>query len=326
MVKMPAAHYIIKRLIQIFPVVIGMITLIFILIHLAPGDPITYFTGESNVDPQMIAMLRERFGLNRPLIEQYSIYLTRLLQGDLGYSFVHGAPVVQIVLETMPNTLLLIVSGYAFATLVGIFLGAESARKPYSKTDKIVIFISLIAYSIPGFLTGFVLIYVFSYLLGWLPMTGMVTVTGSSTGIGYVIDLLRHLALPAIAFGAYHLAFVTRLTRGSVLEALSQDYITTARSKGLSKNAIIYKHALRNALLPVTTVVGLDISYNVGGAIIIETLFSWPGVGRLMFNGITDRDYPLLLGSFFFLAIAVVLIQLFVDILYTYLDPRIRYK
>jgi peptide/nickel transport system permease protein len=318
--------YLIKRVIQLIPLIIGIICMDFIIIHLAPGDPTQMLGGElTGAPPEYQEKLRKELGLDKPLWEQLLIYMKTILSGNFGYSFVYRSSVFNLIMERVPNTLILIFSSMLFSIVIGILLGINAAKKPYSLVDNITTSVSLLGYSIPNFWLGVVLLLVFSLYLGMFPIQGMYTLGVELTGLDYVIDVLRHLFLPMIVLGTSQLAMYTRLIRTSMLEVLDQDYILTARAKGCNESQILYDHALKNALLPTVTVIGLNLGFILTGSILTETVFAWPGIGRLMYDAIFVRDYPILLGIFTLISMCVVFATLLTDITYAFLDPRIRY-
>ena len=318
--------YIVIRVLQILPIVAGIVLLNFIIIHLAPGDPAIILAGEYETSPEYIEMLREQFGLNKPLYEQFFIYITNIAKGNLGYSLVYKEPVIDLIFQRVPATLLLMSTQLFFAVLLGILLGVSSSILLYTKVDSIITISSLIAYAIPSFWLAQILILLFSIKLGWFPVQGMVSLRTELSGLDYIIDVLYHLILPVVTLGAINTALITRLTRSNMLEILGKDFIITAKAKGLSKFTVIFKHALRNALLPVVTIVGMSVGRMVAGSVIVESVFGWPGVGRLLYDAIGWRDYPLILGIFLIISMGIVTTNLITDILYAYLDPRIRYR
>jgi len=317
--------YVLRRCIQTIPLVLGVIAINFTLIHLAPGDPATIFAGPYEVSEEYLAMVRREFGLDKPLYEQLIAYVLSVLRGNLGYSFSYRSPVFSLIVERIPATLLLTVTATVISSLVGVILGTTSSKKPYSLTDNVTTVFALVGYSMPIFWLGQMLVLAFSLGLGVLPAAGMYSLRVELTGIDSVLDVMKHLILPASALSMLELALVTRLTRASMLEILGQDFITTARSKGLDENAIVYRHGLRNALLPVVTVIGMRFGFVFGGALLTETVFAWPGLGRLMYESIFARDYPVLMGMFIIVSTMVIVASLVTDIVYGLLDPRIRY-
>ena len=300
-----------KRLLMLIPVLIGVSLIVFTLMQLSPGDPAMIILG-AQAAPEDIAILRESMGLNDPLIVQFFRFLLGMFTLDFGTSYKDGMPVLTKLLEALPYTAELTFCAVLLALIIGIPAGIISATKQYSIFDRIASVLALIGFSTPNFWLSIMLILVFSVNLKWLPVSG----TGS----------ILHLVLPSIALGVQSAAVFTRMTRSSMLEVLNMDYIRTARAKGLSERVVILKHALKNALIPVITVVGLQIGLLFGGAILTETVFAWPGVGRLMIDSIRAKDTPVVQGGVIFTASIFVFINLLVDILYAVLDPRIRMK
>lgn len=298
-----------KRLLMLIPVLIGVSLIVFTLMQLSPGDPAMIILG-AQAAPEDIAILREEMGLNDPLVVQFFRFLLGMFTLDFGTSYKDGMPVLTKLLEALPYTAQLTFSAILLALIVGIPAGIISATKQYSIFDRIASVLALIGFSTPNFWLSIMLILVFSVNLQWLPVSG----TGS----------ILHLVLPSIALGLQSAAVFTRMTRSSMLEVLNMDYIRTARAKGLSERVVILKHALKNALIPVITVVGLQIGLLFGGAILTETVFAWPGVGRLMIDSIRAKDTPVVQGGVIFTASIFVFINLLVDILYAYVDPRVK--
>lgn len=308
---------ILKRLVDLIPTLLVVATTVFIITRLIPGDPAAVLLGPQ-ASPDEIAKMRETLGLNEPMYLQYIDFLGNLLKGDLGTSLGYHQPVLSLILERFPNTLLLSVCALAIALLIGIPAGIISATKQYSFWDYTVMILSLVGVSIPIFWLGVMLVLYFSVHLGWLPATGM----GSMTeGFGSV---LTHLILPSIALSTIPMATFARITRSSMLEVIRQDYIKTARAKGLHEVFVVWKHALKNALTPLLTVMGMQISSMLGGAVLTETIFSWPGMGRLVVDAIENRDFVVVQGTVLFIAVIFVLINLLVDILYTVVNPRVN--
>jgi peptide/nickel transport system permease protein len=287
-----------------------------------------------------ISEIREKYGLDQPIIVQYGIWLSDVLRGDLGRSIMTKDLVVNEISSRMPNTIELTIAAMLFAILVGGLAGILSASKQYSVTDYTVMGVALFGISMPVFWLGIMLMMVFGLMLGWLPIggridlfipyqriTGFIVIDSIITlNIPALISSIRHLILPAIALGTIPMAMIARVTRSSMLEVLRQDFIRTERAKGLSERAVIYKHAVRNAMVPVITVIGLNFGLLLSGAILTETVFSWPGVGRLVVEAVYERDYPLVVGCILIFAIVFVIVNLITDLLYTYIDPRIKYE
>jgi len=330
--------YIIKRLLQIIPVVLGVTLIAFSLIHLAPGDPVRTMLGQ-HATQQEIDETRAKYGLDQPLYVQYFIWLGDVLKGDLGRSILSHEQVTTEIASRFPNTIELAIAAMIFAILIGVVAGIISATKQYSVADYSVMGIALFGISMPVFWLGIMLMMIFGVFLGWLPIggridlllpfnhiTGLMVVDSIITGNGAaLISVLRHLILPAIALGTIPMAIIARTTRSSMLEILRQDFIRTERAKGLSERKVIYKHAIRNAMVPVVTVIGLNFGLLLSGAILTETVFSWPGVGRLVVDSVYARDYPLVIGCILVFALVFVIVNLITDLLYTYIDPRIHY-
>jgi peptide/nickel transport system permease protein len=330
--------YIVKRLLQIIPVILGVTLIAFSLIHLAPGDPVRTMLGQ-HATQQEIDETRAKYGLDQPLYVQYFIWLGDVLKGDLGRSILSHEQVTVEIASRFPNTIELAIAAMIFAILIGVVAGIISATKQYTVADYSVMGIALFGISMPVFWLGIMLMMIFGVFLGWLPIggridlllpfnriTGLMVVDSIITGNGAaLISVLRHLILPAIALGTIPMAIIARTTRSSMLEILRQDFIRTERAKGLSERKVIYKHAIRNAMVPVVTVIGLNFGLLLSGAILTETVFSWPGVGRLVVDSVYARDYPLVIGCILVFALVFVIVNLITDLLYTYIDPRIHY-
>ncbi len=317
------ARFVGKRLAYAIPLIFAVIAINFFLIHLAPGDPVSILAGPL-ATPEYVARLRAYYGMDTPLVQQFFIYLWSVLQGNLGFSIKYNQPVLGIILDRFPATVLLMSAGLFSLSLIGILFGVVSAWKQNSKTDKVITIFSLGSYSIPTFWIGILLILAFTYYIRIFPSNGMTSSTLGETGLTYVADVLYHLVLPAITLGLFYLGVIFRLTRESMVGALNGRYVLTARSKGLEERTVVFKHALRNALLPVVTVIGLNIGYMFGGAVITETIFGWPGLGTLLYIALQGRDYPVVMGVFIFISISVIIANLLTDIVYAYIDPRIR--
>ena len=301
--------YILKRLLMMIPVILGVIFIVFTMNEVSPGNPARIILGEI-ASEEAVAQLEEEMGLNDPFLLRYVRYVFNAMRGDLGDSFTYRSPVTSEVFTRFPTTVLLAGLGVMVALLIGIPLGIISATKQYSIFDNVAIFIGLLGISLPSFWVGLLLIILFTVNLGWLPATGF------STPL--------HWIMPAITIGTGSTAMVMRMTRSNMLEVIRQDYIRTARAKGAKESTVILKHALRNALIPVVTAVGLTFGFLLGGAVLTETIFSINGLGRFMVDSIRRRDYPIVQGGVLVLAIAFSLINLFVDILYAFIDPRLK--
>jgi peptide/nickel transport system permease protein len=318
-------RYALRRVVQILPVMFFIAVINFLLIHLAPGDPAAALAGEG-APQEFIEALRVDYGLDKPLLEQLATYLATLVTGDLGYSFAYRRPVVEVIVERLPATALLVFASQIPAIVLGTLLGAYSARHYPSKIDNAVTAVSLSLYAVPIFWSGLLLILVFAVWLRWLPASGMVSLTAPSEGFGRVVDIARHMALPTTALFLYSLPTYVRLTRASVIEIMREDFVTTARAIGYSENVVFFRHALRNALLPAVTVAGLSLSFVFAGALLTETVFGWPGMGRLMYEGVLKRDYPVLMGVFLVTSALVLIVGIITDMIYAALDPRVSYE
>jgi peptide/nickel transport system permease protein len=318
--------YVVKRILQLLPVILVIICVNFVILRLAPGDPIYYLIGDASVTPEFIEELRKQYGFDQPLYWQLLIYLGQVLQGDLGYSFVSRDSVSAIILSRMPATLLLLGSQFVLSIIVGIALGVISAYRRGSTTDHAVSLISLVGFAVPAFWLGQMLILVFALWLNLFPSQGMRTLRFDLTGWAAVLDVLHHLVLPTVTLTIFNLALIARVTRASMINVLRMEYVTYARSKGVPEGAVIRVHALRNAILPVITVIGLNLRTLIAGAVLTETVFAWPGVGRLTFDAIFARDYPVLMGILIVIGVTVVIANILTDIAYSWLDPRVRYQ
>lgn len=319
-------RFIFRRLAEALPLLLAVVVLNFLIIHMAPGDPIQALIGDFPAPPEYVARVREQFGLDLPWWQQLLSYVQNVVQGDLGYSFANRRPVQELLWERLGNTLILTVSALVFATCAGIALGIAAARRPRTWIDKLVTFTSLLGFSIPVFWLGQVLILFFAVKLDWLPAQGMISSRENYEGLAYAADVASHLLLPALALSLRYLVSTARLTRTSMLEALGSDYIVTARAKGVRAMRLLYVHALPNALLPVVTSVGYNFGYVLAGSALIETVFSWPGLGRLLYDAMLARDTPVILGIFLVGAGTAVIANLITDLAYGWLDPRIRQR
>ncbi|MGE5831125.1 MAG: ABC transporter permease [Micromonosporaceae bacterium] len=311
--------YLVRRLLLVGPVLLGVSVVVFMVLHLSPGDPAEIMLGPQ-ATKEDLERLRTELGLTEPLPVQYARWLGHVVQGDLGRSLWMKRPVLGEVLGRFQATLILTGTALLLSTVGGIALGVASATRPNSLLDRLSAVASLFGASMPVFWLGIVLMVIFALWLGWLPASGMY----SPYGGGDLRDLLAHLALPAITLAAASVTIVARLTRSTMLETLGQDYIRTARAKGVVERLVVLRHGLRNALIPIVTVVGVQAGYLLGGAVLTETVFAWPGVGTLMVQGILARDFPLVQGCVLVVALCFVLVNLAVDALYAWFDPRIR--
>lgn len=318
-------RYVLHRVAQTIPLLLGVIVVNFLLIHLAPGDPVQALVGDFPAPPEYVREVRHEFGLDRPLGVQLVRYLEHAATGDLGYSFAQRRPVVRVILERAPATALLVLTAWACAAMLGPALGIVAALRRNSVLDHLTMTAALGGFSIPVFWLGQLLVVAFALTLGWLPAHGMQAVRQQLTGPAHLADVIRHLVLPVLALCPRFLAVNARLMRTSLLDALHREYVTTARAKGLPEVRVLARHAVRNAVLPVITIMGFDLGFVLTGSALVETVFAWPGVGLLLFNSLSTRDYPVLLGIFSLAAVTAVLANLATDVVYGYLDPRIRY-
>ena len=317
-------QYLLRRLLQVPVLLLGVVIFTFILIHIAPGDPIVALAGEYGNEAYYEEM-RAKFGLDRPLAEQLGVYLKNLAQGDLGYSYTFGQPVARIILDRLPTTLLLMGTALILATAIGIGLGLVAAHRPDSALDTTITTLALLGYAVPVFWLAQMMIYFLAVQSGWFPVHGLTSTRQQYTGVRLALDIAHHLALPAAALAVQQIALVSRLTRAEMLETLAQPFIMSARAKGLKERQVLMGHALRNALLPVVTIVGGRIGFLFAGAVLTETVFAWPGLGRLLLDATLARDYPILMGLFILIATSVILANLLTDFIYAALDARIVY-
>ncbi len=303
--------FIVRRLLLAIPTLFGVLVVTFLLLNVAPGDPVTEMVGE-RADSATIARLRKDLHLDEPRLKQFTLYAGGVLRGDLGNSYITQRPIIRDIIERFPKTLLLAGSAMLLASILGITLGVLSARAPGGWFDRLGLGVAYLGISFPVYWVGLILILVFAVILRWLPPSGY-------GGIKYLI-------LPALALGSRSIAFLARVTRSAMLDVLGGDYVRTARAKGLKERAVIVRHALRNALIPIITVLGLDFGYYLTGSILTETIFSWPGLGRYVVNAITRRDLPAIQGSVLFLSVIFVLVNLLTDLAYAKADPRVAYS
>ena len=306
-------------------IVFAIIVVNFFLIHAAPGDPASVMAGQSGAaDPQFVEQLRHEFGLDKPLSTQLWIYVSSVARGDLGISHRQQRTVVSLIAERLPATLLLTATAFAFALVTGIALGAAAARRVGTWADSAITVLALGFYATPIFWVGLMLVLVFSVWLGWLPSFGMETVGADLHGWAAAADTARYLVLPALTLGLFYMAVYARLTRSAMLDVAGQDFIKTARAKGVGEGRILRRHILRNALLPVVTLAGIQAGQLIGGSVLVETVFAWPGIGRLAFDALLARDYQVLLGVFLTTSILVVVFNLLTDLVYLAVDPRMQ--
>jgi peptide/nickel transport system permease protein len=316
----------ISRLLQGLALVLAVVILNFVLVHAAPGDPVETIAGASGgMSPELMAQLRTQYGLDKPLPVQLGVYLSKVAQGDLGFSYFFNLPVSEMIVERLPATLLLVVSAVLLAFVVGTGLGVLSARKPNGALSQFITVLSLVGFAAPIFWVGIMLVILFASIWPILPVAGMRSIDSAGGG-GWadMVDVAKHLVLPSFTLSLVYLAQYSRLARSAMLDVLGSDFIRTARAKGLAEGVVLYKHALRNALLPVVTVLGLQFGNVLAGAILVETVFNWPGLGRLAFESVLRRDYPTILGVLLFSSIVVVVMNQVTDLAYRLIDPRIK--
>jgi len=308
--------------------ILAVIVLNFILLHLAPGDPADVIAGEmGGATEEILEEIRKAYGLDQPWYVQLGIYLSKIATGDFGQSyFYNNTPVADLVFGRLGATLLLVVTALVFAIAVGTFLGVMAARKPNGIVSGLITVLALVGYSAPVFWTGLMLIIVFAWAIPIFPIANMYDVALQGGTLTRILDVAHHLVLPAFTLGVIYIAIYSRLARASMLEVLGSDYIRTARAKGLSERVVVGKHALRNAILPVVTLAGLQFGQIISGAVLVETVFNWPGLGTLALEAILGRDYPTILGILFLSATIVIIANLLTDLAYRIIDPRIRGK
>lgn len=323
--RLRTLRYIGLKILSAIPMLIGVITVNFLLVHIAPGDPISILVGETAPTEEQVAALYAKLGLDQPLYVQYWEYLVSVFKGDLGYSYVMQADVVDLIAARIPATVLLMLSSLLVFTVLGVGLAVLVARKPRSVFDRAGSILAVIGYSVPAFWLAQIALVVFALNLRWFPTSGMTSSRHVYEGLAYAGDVLLHLFLPACVLGMRYLAINFRYARASMRDALSQDYITTARAKGLSERRVMF-HAFRNGVLPIITVFGLNVTDILAGAVLTEIVFGWPGLGRLMYDAMYARDYPLLMGMFVFVSIGIIITNLVVDIVYSIFDPRVGLK
>jgi peptide/nickel transport system permease protein len=312
------------RICQAVPLFLGIILINFTLIHAAPGDPATVMVGPGTVSEEFIAQVRSDLGLDRPFLVQLASYVGNVLSGDLGTSYSYRQPVFDVVMSRVPATLLLMGTAYVLASLVGIALGVVSALRPRSVIDNVASVVAMVGYSVPAFWTSFLVILLFAIVLRWFPAGGMVDVRSTATGWPRMLDVAHHMVLPVTVLTFFYSALVARLTRASMMEVLKSDFVLLARAKGMSMRRVLWRHALPNALLPVITIIGLQFGDMLAGAVLTETVFAWPGLGRLVIDAAGQRDLPLLMGIFLIGASLTVVATLLTDLAYAFIDPRIR--
>ncbi|MGM4916562.1 ABC transporter permease subunit [Tardiphaga sp. 813_E8_N1_3] len=322
---MNLAIHVLRQLANAFGLLLAVLVLNFCLIHAAPGDPALVIAGEmGGASADVVAALREKYGLDKSLLEQLFTYVGKVATGDFGYSYYFNEPVLTLIGQRIPATLYLVLSALAISVVIGTLLGIISARKPNGWFSQGVTVISLAGYAAPVFWTGLMLLLLFGSVWPILPVSGMTDVARPKAGFAYLFDVLKHLVLPATTLALVFIAQYSRLARVNMIDALTADYVRTARAKGLPEIIVIGKHALRNTLIPIVTIAGLQFGHLFAGAVLVETVFSWPGMGRLVYDSILRRDYPTLLAVLFFSAVLVMAANIITDLVYRLVDPRIR--
>ena len=310
--------YILRRLLATIPVMVVVALFVFLLLHLTPGDPAAVIAGDE-ATPQAVEMIRAKLGLDRPIYEQFGIYVSNLLRGDLGTSIFSNLPVTKLVMQRLEPTVVLAITTIVMAILLAVPMGVVAAWKARSAVDRVVMGFSVLGFAVPVFLVGYVLIYIFSIELKWLPVQGY---SPMAEGIG---KTAQSIVLPAFALSMVYMALIARITRASMMEVLSEDYIRTARAKGVATIFVLLRHALKNAAVPIVTVIGIGLTLLISGVVITETVFNIPGLGRLTVDAILKRDYPIIQGLIILFAGVKVMVNLLIDISYVFFDPRIRY-
>lgn len=317
-------RYVLRRVLQLLPTTAAILLVGFLLIHLAPGDPVLALAGE-NGDAEYYAFVREKFGLDQPLPTQLATYAGNVLSGDLGTSYVQGRPVAAIIAERVPATLLLTGTALLVSSLVGTALGIFAATRRRRWPDITVTVATLTLYAAPVFVVGQLAILLLALRAGWFPVQGMADVRSNATGLVHVQDVAHHLVLPVLALAGQEVAAVSRLARVGLRDELGRDHIRSARAKGVPERSVVLKHGMRRALLPVVTVLGGRVGHLIAGAVVVEAVFGWPGLGRLLVTAMQSRDAPIVLGVFLLVSVTVVVANLLTDLVYAWLDPRVRY-
>lgn len=317
------ARYVARRLLHALVLILVTLTVTFFVIHLAPGSPVALYHSP-DIDPSAMARVRADLGLDDPLPVQFARWLSSFARGDFGMSVVHHRPVADMLGEVIPRTLLLMLLAFAVQIAVGVVSGVLTGARRGTRTEAAVSLFVLVLYAVPTFYLAYLLIGAFALKLGWLPATGMESVAASHAGFGALLDRLRHLVLPVTVLGVASAASLARYARGSMVDALGEDFVRTARAKGLTEGTVVWRHALRNALPPVMTVIGLSVPFLLGGAVVVEKVFAWPGMGSLVVDAIFARDYPVVLATNFIAAVMVIAGNLIADLATAWLDPRTK--
>ena len=314
-----------QRLLNAIGLLLAVVVLNFLLIHMAPGSIVDTIAGEmGGISQELMDAIRADYGLDKPLHEQLWLYISKILQGNLGFSYFYDVPVSELIWEALPQTLLLVITSLSLALVIGTICGVIAARRPNGTFSYFITVLALVGFSAPVFWTGFMLLIVFASLIPIFPPAGIVLPGLQPGTLEYVLDILHHMVLPVVSLSLIYLAFYSRLARASMLDVLGSDYIRTARAKGLSNVVVTYKHALRNALIPIVTIAGLQFAQIFSGAVLVEAVFTWPGLGTVALESILRRDGPTILGVLLFSSVVVVVFNLLTDLTYSVLDPRIR--
>ena len=318
-------RYIAGRLLQAVPLIFVVTTINFILIHSAPGDPIHLLIGEGSASEELIALTRAEFGLDQPVHVQFFSYIGNVLQLNLGYSLRYRQDVFDLILSRLPASLLLMGAAFVVSSVAGILLGLYAGTRKDSLADRVAVVLSILGYSMPVFFLGLIVLTVFSLQLGWFPTQGMYDIRNPQEGWGLVKDVAHHLVLPVITYSAFQLALIFRVTRVKMQQVMKEDYIITARAKGVQESRVVFRHAVPNTLLPIVTILGLNLEWLLAGSVLTETVFAWPGLGRLMFDAVSARDFPLLMGLFIVISSFVIIVNLVTDVVYRAIDPRVSF-
>ena len=321
---MNLAGFALRKAVAAIITIVAILCVNFLIFRIAPGDPVRMMFKDPRVSARALELQRQKFGLDKPLSGQFTAYLNQLARGDLGISFWQRRPVTEVIAERIPATLVLVMTALIIAVLLGVALGALAGWKSGTRLDTFILSASLTLYSIPTFALGIVLLLVFAYFFSIFPLGGIVTPASGYEGLEYIKDIAWHMFLPCFSIILWYIGEYVLLTRSSMMDVMGQDYIATARGKGLKESRVLRSHALRNALLPVVTLTGINVGFAIAGVIEAETVFSWPGIGRLVYDAVLKRDYPLLQGVFLVFAVSVVLANLVIDLIYGFIDPRIK--
>ena len=319
-------RYVVGRLLQAVPLIFVVMTVNFVLIHSAPGDPIHLLIGEGSASKELVEKTRAEFGLDKPIHVQYLSYVSNVLQLNLGFSLRYREDVWDLIISRVPASLLLMGTAFIISSAAGILLGLYAGTRKDSLGDRIAVILSILGYSMPVFFLGMLLLTVFALKLGWFPTQGMYNIRNPQEGWGLVKDVAHHLVLPVVTYSAFQLALIFRVTRVKTQQVMKEDYITMARAKGVQEGRVVFRHAVPNTLLPIVTILGFNLEWLLAGSVLTETVFAWPGLGRLMFDAVSARDFPLLMGLFVVISAFVIIVNLITDVVYRLIDPRVRFS